>query len=143
MVPTDIYYTATMGSPFISFYDILMLNMHYNCTGIKQFAVAEQNSSVNVEELRQINANGNHQLNAKMVGSLIHATAANASAQVDMVECSATKGWELTRLVFSNNSVLKDLTTSAFRVWEGTQSPPNHPNSQRHSRKPKLRRRNA
>lgn len=32
MVPTDIYYTATMGSPFISFYDILMLNMHYNCT---------------------------------------------------------------------------------------------------------------
>ncbi|VDO90288.1 unnamed protein product [Heligmosomoides polygyrus] len=32
MVPNDPNYAETMGSPFISFYDMLMLNMHYNCT---------------------------------------------------------------------------------------------------------------
>ncbi|VDP00911.1 unnamed protein product [Heligmosomoides polygyrus] len=33
MVPKDVLYTKTLGSPFISFYDLLMLNRHYNCTG--------------------------------------------------------------------------------------------------------------
>ncbi|KAK6035451.1 astacin [Cooperia oncophora] len=32
MVPKDVQYTQTLGSPFISFYDLLMLNTHYNCT---------------------------------------------------------------------------------------------------------------
>ncbi|VDP01097.1 unnamed protein product [Heligmosomoides polygyrus] len=32
MVPKDVTYTETLGSPFISFYDLLMLNRHYNCT---------------------------------------------------------------------------------------------------------------
>ncbi|KAK6060936.1 astacin [Cooperia oncophora] len=34
MVPTpDARYGETLGSPFISFYDLLMLNKYYNCTG--------------------------------------------------------------------------------------------------------------
>ncbi|WKX90077.1 hypothetical protein Q1695_009148 [Nippostrongylus brasiliensis] len=32
MVPKDIKYTETLGSPFISFIDLLMMNMHYSCT---------------------------------------------------------------------------------------------------------------
>ncbi|PIO61048.1 astacin [Teladorsagia circumcincta] len=32
MVPKDVLYTQTLGSPMISFYDLLMMNMHYNCT---------------------------------------------------------------------------------------------------------------
>ncbi|KHJ94695.1 astacin [Oesophagostomum dentatum] len=31
MVPVDINYINTLGSPFISFYELLMLNKHYNC----------------------------------------------------------------------------------------------------------------
>ncbi|KJH50655.1 astacin [Dictyocaulus viviparus] len=34
MVPRDIKYTQTLGSPFISFYEKLMINLHYNCTDI-------------------------------------------------------------------------------------------------------------
>uniref|UniRef100_A0A0K0DLA4 Zinc metalloproteinase n=1 Tax=Angiostrongylus cantonensis TaxID=6313 RepID=A0A0K0DLA4_ANGCA len=33
MVPHDIKFMQTLGSPFISFYDKLMVNMHYNCLG--------------------------------------------------------------------------------------------------------------
>ncbi|PIO66544.1 astacin [Teladorsagia circumcincta] len=33
MVPKDVMYTETLGSPFIAFYDLLMMNMYYNCTG--------------------------------------------------------------------------------------------------------------
>uniref|UniRef100_A0A8L8KA65 Zinc metalloproteinase n=1 Tax=Heligmosomoides polygyrus TaxID=6339 RepID=A0A8L8KA65_HELPZ len=33
MVPKDKNYIYTLGSPFISFYDIQMINLHYNCTG--------------------------------------------------------------------------------------------------------------
>ncbi|WKY09004.1 hypothetical protein Q1695_001845 [Nippostrongylus brasiliensis] len=32
MLPTDLAYTETLGSPFISFIDLLMINKHYNCT---------------------------------------------------------------------------------------------------------------
>ncbi|PIO66794.1 astacin, partial [Teladorsagia circumcincta] len=32
MLPKDVLYTETLGSPMVSFYDILMMNMHYNCT---------------------------------------------------------------------------------------------------------------
>ncbi|VDO84367.1 unnamed protein product [Heligmosomoides polygyrus] len=32
MLPEDVLYTETLGSPFISFYDLLLLNRHYNCT---------------------------------------------------------------------------------------------------------------
>ncbi|VDL79130.1 unnamed protein product [Nippostrongylus brasiliensis] len=32
MLPTDLAYTDTLGSPFISFIDLLMMNKHYNCT---------------------------------------------------------------------------------------------------------------
>ncbi|WKY09746.1 hypothetical protein Q1695_002249 [Nippostrongylus brasiliensis] len=32
MVPKDQRYFETIGSPFISFTDVLMMNMHYNCT---------------------------------------------------------------------------------------------------------------
>ncbi|VDO85769.1 unnamed protein product [Heligmosomoides polygyrus] len=32
MIPYDKLHTRTLGSPFVSFYDILMLNKHYNCT---------------------------------------------------------------------------------------------------------------
>ncbi|PIO55799.1 astacin [Teladorsagia circumcincta] len=32
MVPKDVMYTETLGSPFISYYDLLMINTHYNCT---------------------------------------------------------------------------------------------------------------
>ncbi|WKY09011.1 hypothetical protein Q1695_001847 [Nippostrongylus brasiliensis] len=32
MVPLDTEYTETLGSPFISFIDLLMMNKHYNCT---------------------------------------------------------------------------------------------------------------
>ncbi|PIO55726.1 astacin [Teladorsagia circumcincta] len=32
MVPKDVLYTETLGSPFISYYDLLMINTHYNCT---------------------------------------------------------------------------------------------------------------
>ncbi|RCN51876.1 astacin [Ancylostoma caninum] len=32
MVPTDPNYKTTMGSPFISFIDLFMMNKHYNCT---------------------------------------------------------------------------------------------------------------
>ncbi|WKY10859.1 hypothetical protein Q1695_002872 [Nippostrongylus brasiliensis] len=32
MVPKDQRYLETLGSPFISFIDILMMNLHYNCT---------------------------------------------------------------------------------------------------------------
>ncbi|VDO08990.1 unnamed protein product [Haemonchus placei] len=31
LVPKDLNYTETLGSPFISFYDILMMNIQYNC----------------------------------------------------------------------------------------------------------------
>ncbi|KIH47409.1 astacin [Ancylostoma duodenale] len=31
MVPVDIMHQETLGSPFVSFYDLLMLNTHYNC----------------------------------------------------------------------------------------------------------------
>ncbi|RCN49551.1 shTK domain protein [Ancylostoma caninum] len=31
MVPFDTNYQETLGSPFISFYDLLMMNTHYNC----------------------------------------------------------------------------------------------------------------
>ncbi|KAK5986226.1 Zinc metalloproteinase [Trichostrongylus colubriformis] len=31
MVPKDVRYTETLGSPFIGFYDMLMINTHYNC----------------------------------------------------------------------------------------------------------------
>ncbi|PIO70252.1 EGF-like domain protein [Teladorsagia circumcincta] len=33
MIPKDELYTQTLGSLIISFYDILMMNIHYNCTG--------------------------------------------------------------------------------------------------------------
>ncbi|RCN49550.1 astacin [Ancylostoma caninum] len=33
MVPFDTKHQETLGSPFISFYDLLMLNTHYNCLG--------------------------------------------------------------------------------------------------------------
>ena len=33
MVPRDAQYTQTLGSPFVSFYELLMLNKHYNCLG--------------------------------------------------------------------------------------------------------------
>ncbi|WKY09012.1 hypothetical protein Q1695_001848 [Nippostrongylus brasiliensis] len=33
MIPLDNEYTETLGSPFISFIDLLMMNRHYNCTG--------------------------------------------------------------------------------------------------------------
>ncbi|KAK5982554.1 Zinc metalloproteinase [Trichostrongylus colubriformis] len=32
MVPNDIQYTETLGSPFIGYYDLLMINRYYNCT---------------------------------------------------------------------------------------------------------------
>ncbi|PIO59178.1 astacin [Teladorsagia circumcincta] len=32
MVPKDVMFTETLGSPFISYYDLLMINTHYNCT---------------------------------------------------------------------------------------------------------------
>ncbi|PIO55701.1 astacin [Teladorsagia circumcincta] len=32
MVPKDIQYIETLGSPFIGFYDLLMINTHYKCT---------------------------------------------------------------------------------------------------------------
>ncbi|PIO69580.1 hypothetical protein TELCIR_08591 [Teladorsagia circumcincta] len=32
MVPKDVLYTETLGSPFIGYYDLLMINKHYNCT---------------------------------------------------------------------------------------------------------------
>ncbi|KAL6729096.1 hypothetical protein Aduo_000183 [Ancylostoma duodenale] len=32
MVPNDPKYVETLGSPIISFYELLMINMHYNCT---------------------------------------------------------------------------------------------------------------
>ncbi|VDK77146.1 unnamed protein product [Cylicostephanus goldi] len=31
MVPRDEKYLETLGSPFVSFYDLLMINTHYNC----------------------------------------------------------------------------------------------------------------
>ncbi|KAK5972855.1 Zinc metalloproteinase [Trichostrongylus colubriformis] len=31
MVPKDVQYTETLGSPFIGFYDLLMINTHYKC----------------------------------------------------------------------------------------------------------------
>ncbi|PIO55209.1 astacin, partial [Teladorsagia circumcincta] len=34
MVPKDVLYTETLGSPFIGYYDLLMINKHYNCTDI-------------------------------------------------------------------------------------------------------------
>ncbi|EPB75643.1 astacin [Ancylostoma ceylanicum] len=34
MVPFDANYKTTMGSPFISFIDLFMMNTHYNCTDI-------------------------------------------------------------------------------------------------------------
>ncbi|KHJ90478.1 astacin [Oesophagostomum dentatum] len=33
MVPYDENYIETLGSPFISFYELLMINKHYNCLG--------------------------------------------------------------------------------------------------------------
>uniref|UniRef100_A0A0K0D573 Astacin domain-containing protein n=1 Tax=Angiostrongylus cantonensis TaxID=6313 RepID=A0A0K0D573_ANGCA len=35
MVPRDIKYLQTLGSPFISFYEKLMMNLHYKCLGEK------------------------------------------------------------------------------------------------------------
>ncbi|KAK5970748.1 Zinc metalloproteinase [Trichostrongylus colubriformis] len=32
MVPKDAQYTETLGSPFIGYYDLLMINRYYNCT---------------------------------------------------------------------------------------------------------------
>ncbi|PIO61843.1 hypothetical protein TELCIR_16620, partial [Teladorsagia circumcincta] len=34
MVAKDVLYTQTLGSPFVSFYDIFMMNKLYNCTGL-------------------------------------------------------------------------------------------------------------
>ncbi|KHJ87792.1 astacin, partial [Oesophagostomum dentatum] len=34
MIPHDPKYTQTLGSYFISFYELLMMNKHYNCTAI-------------------------------------------------------------------------------------------------------------
>ncbi|KAK5972583.1 hypothetical protein GCK32_001458 [Trichostrongylus colubriformis] len=31
MVPKDVQYTETLGSPFIAYYDLLMINRHYKC----------------------------------------------------------------------------------------------------------------
>ena len=33
MVPFDAKYTQTLGSPFVSYYELLMLNKHYGCLG--------------------------------------------------------------------------------------------------------------
>ncbi|WKY09001.1 hypothetical protein Q1695_001844 [Nippostrongylus brasiliensis] len=33
MLPMDLAYIETLGSPFISFIDLFMMNKHYNCTG--------------------------------------------------------------------------------------------------------------
>ncbi|VDP14903.1 unnamed protein product, partial [Heligmosomoides polygyrus] len=41
MIPTDALYTETLGSPFISFYDLLLLNRHYNCTGCLKENIAD------------------------------------------------------------------------------------------------------
>ncbi|KAK6038133.1 astacin [Cooperia oncophora] len=37
MTPVDSLYMRTMGSPIPSFYDMMMLNMHYKCNGILTF----------------------------------------------------------------------------------------------------------
>ncbi|PIO67021.1 astacin, partial [Teladorsagia circumcincta] len=34
MVPKDVMYTETLGSHFIAFYDLLMLNKYYNCDSV-------------------------------------------------------------------------------------------------------------
>ncbi|PIO66025.1 astacin [Teladorsagia circumcincta] len=34
ILPKDVNYTETLGSKFIGFYDLLMMNMYYNCTDI-------------------------------------------------------------------------------------------------------------
>ncbi|PIO66052.1 astacin, partial [Teladorsagia circumcincta] len=34
ILPKDVNYTETLGSKFIAFYDLLMMNMYYNCTDI-------------------------------------------------------------------------------------------------------------
>ncbi|VDO84365.1 unnamed protein product [Heligmosomoides polygyrus] len=41
MPPKDVLYTETLGSPFISFYDLLLLNRHYNCTGCLKENIAD------------------------------------------------------------------------------------------------------
>ncbi|VDK77586.1 unnamed protein product [Cylicostephanus goldi] len=33
IIPVDKNYVETMGSPFVSFYDILLMNKHYGCLG--------------------------------------------------------------------------------------------------------------
>ncbi|RCN36563.1 astacin [Ancylostoma caninum] len=33
IVPNDVMYQETLGGPFLAFYDILMMNTHYNCLG--------------------------------------------------------------------------------------------------------------
>ncbi|KAK6049827.1 hypothetical protein COOONC_12668 [Cooperia oncophora] len=35
ITPSDPSYLRTMGSPILSFYDIVMVNRHYNCDGCK------------------------------------------------------------------------------------------------------------
>ncbi|EYC02614.1 hypothetical protein Y032_0099g3207 [Ancylostoma ceylanicum] len=45
MVPFDANYKTTMGSPFISFIDLFMMNTHYNCT---EGAVRHRETGVDV-----------------------------------------------------------------------------------------------
>ncbi|EPB65172.1 astacin, partial [Ancylostoma ceylanicum] len=37
IVPNDVTYQETLGSPFLAFYDILMMNTHYKCLGVLVF----------------------------------------------------------------------------------------------------------
>lgn len=40
ITPKDDKYKTTMGSPMISFTDLLMINKHYNCTGIADYYIS-------------------------------------------------------------------------------------------------------
>ncbi|VDM62478.1 unnamed protein product [Angiostrongylus costaricensis] len=67
-------YLQTLGSPMISFYDKLAINLHYKCFGEKTNVVTNTGRSV------------------KMVASPIHVNAGDVSALVDMAEDIAMKG---------------------------------------------------
>ncbi|KHJ88605.1 astacin [Oesophagostomum dentatum] len=43
MVPYDENYIETLGSPFISFYELLMINKHYNCLGESPGGICRKN----------------------------------------------------------------------------------------------------
>ncbi|EPB70375.1 astacin [Ancylostoma ceylanicum] len=84
-------YWGTIGSPMISFIDLLMINKHYNCTE-ESFTVTDAHTR-KVAPIKSKKNAATQQQNARMVDFHIHVTATSASVLEAIVELYAMKGY--------------------------------------------------